>query len=240
MEQSQALLKKPNRKAAGRPPTPAPDLEALDSESSEPIERQVYMSLRRSMMSGAILPGARISSRSIASSLGVSPMPVREALKRLESDGAVAGFAKSAFVVNYPSAAQFAEILKVRLQLECMLAREAVSKITKEDIDRASWLQSRMCQSDNYLQILNYNYKMHFLIYRAAEMPFALSLVENIWVKIGPTLHAVYADRTAPATLLPYHDMVINGLKNKDCDMVERGIQSDLEEAALVILRLLA
>ena len=98
------------RKRAGRPPIPAPEIEALDSESDEPIERQIYLALRRSLMSGAILPGSRISSRSIASSLGVSAMPVREALKRLESDGAMKSSAKSCFVnrADYPLLVRFA------------------------------------------------------------------------------------------------------------------------------------
>src|SRR5579859_5031189 len=113
------------RKAGGRLPIPAPELELLDVDSREPMDRRVYRALRRSLMSGAILPGARVSTRSIASALGVSAMPVREALKRLESDGALRSSAQSAFIVNELSRVEFREILLIRLHLETMLAREA-------------------------------------------------------------------------------------------------------------------
>jgi GntR family colanic acid and biofilm gene transcriptional regulator len=218
----------------GRLPIPAPEIEALDPESAEPIERQVYLALRRSMMSGAVLPGSRVSSRSIASSLGVSAMPVREALKRLESDGAMKSSVKSAFVVTYPTIEEFAEILKIRLHLEGMLAREATPRIGKGDIDKAAWLQDRMAQSRSWPQVLSYNYKMHFLIYRAAAMPYALSLVENIWVKIGPALHAVYGDEPG-TTPFDHHDAVVDGLRERDADRVEAAILGDLEDAAALI-----
>lgn len=228
------------RKLAGRPPIPAPDLEALDSESGEPIERQVYQSLRRSMMSGAILPGAKVSSRSIASSLGVSSMPVREALKRLESDGAVSSSIKSAFTINYPTVDEFREILKIRLQLEVMLAREATPLITTAIVDRIAWLQERMAQSRNYQQILNYNYKMHFLLYRSAGMPYAVSLVENVWVRIGPMLHAIHSDKVVSATLFDHHNTIVEGLRERNLDRVGAAVRADLEDGATVIERMLA
>jgi DNA-binding GntR family transcriptional regulator len=222
------------RKRSGRPPIPAPEIEALDSESDEPIERQIYLALRRSLMSGAILPGSRISSRSIASSLGVSAMPVREALKRLESDGAMKSSAKSCFVINFPTVEEFAEILQIRLRLEIMLAREATPRLSDAEIEQISWLQERMAQSKSWRQVLSYNYKMHFQIYRAASMPFALSLVENIWVKIGPTLHVVYDEKTG-ATPFDHHYTIIEGLRERDPEKVEQAIRSDLKDAATVI-----
>ncbi len=228
------------RRIAGRPPTPAPDLEPLSAESDEPIERQVYLALRRSMMSGSILPGARISGRSIANALGVSSMPVREALKRLESDGAVSSSAKSAFIVNYPTLKEFKEILRIRLQLEMMLAREATPLISDADVGRVEWLQDRMKQSRNYAQVLGYNYKMHFLIYRAADMPYAMSLVENVWVKIGPMLHEIYSDKKTTAALFDHHNTIVAGLKQRDPDSVALAVRADLEDAAAVIVRSLA
>ena len=161
-------------------------------------------------------------------------MPVREALKRLESDGAMKSSAKSCFIINYPTVEEFAEILQIRLRLEIMLAREATPLVSSAEIEQVSWLQERMAQSKSWRQVLNYNCKMHFLIYRAASMPFALSLVENIWVKIGPALHVVYDEKTG-TTPFDHHYTIIEGLRERDADKVERAIRSDLKEAATVI-----
>ena len=77
----------------------APEMTLVETSASEATELQVYKAIRRALMSGALEPGARISSRSIAESLGVSAMPVREALKRLEADGGENG-AKAAAILR--------------------------------------------------------------------------------------------------------------------------------------------
>lgn len=74
-------------------------LEPLDAASDGPIDRQVYHAIRRSLMAGLIQPGSKLSIRPIAGALGVSAMPVREALKRLDADGILQSAAKSAYVV---------------------------------------------------------------------------------------------------------------------------------------------
>ncbi|WP_313803208.1 GntR family transcriptional regulator [Sphingobium sp.] len=225
-----AKIKRP----PGRAPIPAPDIQALSFDGKEPIERQVYMTLRRALISGAILPGSRISSRSIASSLGISTMPVREALKRLESDGALKSSMKSAFIVPYPTPKEFEEILQIRLQLEVMLAREAVPRISEAQIDKVEWLQDRMAQSKSWRQVLNYNQQMHFTIYDAADMPYALAIVENIWVRSGPILQIMY-DSQGSVSSFEHHYEIIEGLRKRDPDMVEKAVVLDLAEAAEVI-----
>lgn len=228
-----AQIKKRGR-SPGRTPIPAPDLDALSFNEKEPIERQVYTSLRRALMSGAMLPGSRISSRSIASSLGISTMPVREALKRLESDGALKSSAKSAFIIPFPTEQEFQEILQIRLRLETLLAQEAVPLITSAQIDKVEWLQDRMAQSKSWRQVLNYNQQMHFNIYSAANMPYALSLVENVWTRIGPLLHFVFDGKFETTTYL-HHYSIITGLRERDAGKVDEAIRSDLLDAAAVI-----
>lgn len=227
------------RRYPGRTPIPAPEIEALSFNGNEPIERQVYTSLRRALMAGAMLPGSRISSRSIAASLGVSTMPVREALKRLESDGALQSSVKSAFIIPYPTPKEFQEILQIRLRLETMLAIAAVPRITKEQIDKVEWLQDRIAQSNNWRQVLNYNQQMHFTIYDAADMPYALALVENVWTRIGPLLHVVYggAFETTP---YEHHYAMITGLRTRNSDTIEQAVRGDLIESADVIVKRLA
>ncbi|MBL8583980.1 MAG: GntR family transcriptional regulator, partial [Rhizobiaceae bacterium] len=84
----------------GRPPSSAPDLVSVDSALVEPVERQVYRSIRQGLMSGVIAPGAVLTSRSLAAQLLVSPQPVRDALKRLEADGILESRPQSGFFLR--------------------------------------------------------------------------------------------------------------------------------------------
>jgi DNA-binding GntR family transcriptional regulator len=161
-------------------------------------------------------------------------MPVREALKRLESDGSLKSSVKSGFIIPYPTPHEFEEILQIRLRLETMLAHEAVPVIAKDQIDKIEWLQDRMAQSKSWRQVLNYNQQMHFTLYSAADMPYALGLVENIWTRIGPLLHVVYGGQFE-TTPYEHHYQIIDGLRERQADKVEQAVRLDLIDSAGVI-----
>src|SRR5262245_38899724 len=86
----------------------------------------VYESIKALIMDHAVAPGDRTTIDALASQLGVSPTPVREALARLESDGLVrkrplAGYTTTPLL----SRAQFEELFEMRLLLEPAAARRA-------------------------------------------------------------------------------------------------------------------
>ena len=213
----------------GRPPVQPPELAPLDAESTEPIDRQVYNAIRRSLMSGAIMPGAKLSSRSIAGALGVSSMPVREALKRLDADGVLRSTAKSSFMVREFTAKEYQEILAVRLPLEGLLTRTATENIADNEIDQVWWLLDRMKASNSWRQLLHYNYKMHFIIYRKADMPYVLSLVENIWLRVGPILHKLNLkkDQSKEEQAAHLHSLA-DALQARDAVRAEKALHKDI------------
>ena len=186
-------------------------------------------------MAGGIPPGARLSTRSIASALGVSAMPVREAMKRLDADGVVHSSAKSGFIVHELSAAEYREILEIRLRMETMLIRKAAVQMTPTEVQQAEWLLSRLLASTEWKQILNYNYKMHFLAYRAARMPYSLSIVENIWLHVGPALHLVQQKaRLQPS--LDFLSGIVAALRAGDADAAEAALRADIQYNAAALL----
>ena len=83
--------KAPQRKAAGRSRATAP-AGAADAPFAVPklqrntLNEEVYEQLKQALMTGRIAPGATMTIRSLAASFGISPMPVREALRRLVAE----------------------------------------------------------------------------------------------------------------------------------------------------------
>ncbi|HEY0943521.1 MAG TPA: GntR family transcriptional regulator [Steroidobacter sp.] len=206
-------------------------MQKFDPTAPEAIERQVYRIVRQSLMAGAILPGKKLSTRSLAEALGVSPMPVREALKRLEADGLLESRAKSAFHVHELSQAEFREVLKIRLRLEGLAVREAAKNIDADKVRRARALDNRILASTTTAQRLERNFRFHFFIYQLADMPMTLALIENMWLRIGPTLNKV-VDKTRPGATYPAHARLLAALARRDPDGAERALQRDLLEAA--------
>ena len=214
----------------------APDMTLPEHLKSEPREKQVYQAIRQALMSGALEPGARLSSRSIAESLGVSPMPVREALKRLEADGIIESQAKSGFVVRYLTVAELREILQIRLHLEGMMVREAALKIPASAITKIRKLEKLVACAPDIPTSLARNYEMHFEAYRWASMPETLRIVENIWLRLGPALHHLGGEYTG-ATSHHSHSLMIEGLANRNPEAAREALQQDLTDAALVMER---
>ena len=214
----------------------APEMTLPDASETQPRERQVYQAIREALMSGALEPGARLSSRSIAESLGVSPMPVREALKRLEADYVVKSQAKSGFVVRYLTVPEMREILRIRLQLEGMMIREAALNIPPAAIAKIRKLEKLVANAPDIPTSLARNYEMHFEAYRWANMPTTLRIIENIWLRLGPALHHLGGEYTGTTSHYA-HNAMIEGLAARDADAAERALHKDLSDAALVMER---
>lgn len=217
----------------------APRMEALDPASADPIERQVYRVIRQTLISGAVSPGDKLSCRSLALALGVSAMPVREALKRLEADGVVESRAQSAFVVRGMTRSEYEEILQVRLRLEGLATRQAALRMTPGLITSLKRLSRTLPRAHDGVELLKHNYRMHFFLYQCAQMPYALGLIETIWLRMGPALNQVYGNLPVEADYPP-HDAIIEALEAGDPDAAEAALRTDLLEAAEVIAPLLA
>ncbi len=156
------------------------------------LSQHVYATLKERLMLGHYLPGDRLSMRKLASEFGTSPMPVREALKHLASERVIDSAAARAFHVPDLGDKRAADLFDLRALLECA-AIEAVGKtITVGLIDELAALSERM---DAHLKLRDFtaymvdNQRFHFLIYRLADNPDMVAMIEQLWMKTGPSLH---------------------------------------------------
>ena len=88
----------------------------------ETLHERAYLELRKAIMSGAIPPGATITIRAMATALGTSPMPVREALRRLEASHVLELRGGGVLAVPAPSPDELQEIREIRVSLEGLAA----------------------------------------------------------------------------------------------------------------------
>ncbi len=225
------------RPASGRPRTPSPSLPDIVPMEGVSVERQVYGALRLGLMSGTIQPGARLTIRTMSEELGVSPTPVREALKRLDADGALASRNKSAFVVYEPDRRDFEELFEIRLLLECQAIRGATEHASPADIERltevnAAYKRIVSSESRTIPDLLAGNFRFHFEIYKLSGSAALVSLIETLWLRIGPTLHRY----SPPDGNITFHSQMIEALEQKAPEMAVQALQNDLTAAFRVIL----
>ena len=98
------------------------------------LGERAYRRLRDSIVQGTLSAGSRISERSLASALGISAQPVREALRRLEQDGLVVTLPRRGTIVAEFGLERLAELGRIRAALEGVAAALAAERMTGEDL----------------------------------------------------------------------------------------------------------
>lgn len=228
------LVEAEARPRRGRTRLTAPKLGEIDPTSHISVERQVYALLRRSIMAGVFLPGASLTGRSIAESLGVSASPVRDALKRLEADGVVEGKSKSAYYITQLSRQQYLEIMALRIQIERYAVAQATKFASAEDIDRIEALHGKYVASVDIAQGIAINHAFHFAIYELARSQILIDVVENLWMRIGPSMH-LHLQGYAIADVTDNHASLIEALRRGNPQGAERALERDLTSATKAI-----
>lgn len=106
--------------------------------------QRVHEHLRDEIISGQLTPGTELQEVALATELGVSRGPIREALGRLAAEGLVTIRPRRGAVVRALSSDEFIEAYQVREALEMMAVRLAVPKLTSEDISALEQLIAEM------------------------------------------------------------------------------------------------
>lgn len=174
---------------------------------------QVYRLLRRALLTQQIPPGTRLVEIDVASRLGVSRTPVREALRRLESEGLVINDPHRGATVAESHAGGLEENYQIRAALESLGARLAARSITERQLAHLSELNDKMRavgEADEAYAPLNREF--HFFIYECADSPLLLSLMRLLWQSMpgGPRVLRSHGESTRQ------HDALLTALHDRD------------------------
>jgi DNA-binding GntR family transcriptional regulator len=233
--------------------TGAPALKVIQGSLAgiAPVEsgtlgQRVYAGLRDYLMAGQLQPGRKLTLRELAAALGVSPMPVRESVRRLAAEGALEMLPNRRIRVPLMTKARFRELLRIRIAVEGLAVEEAARRIRGEDVDRMEELNRQFAaemqrrQADG-VKLWRINKDIHFIMYEAAGMSTLLPMIEGLWLRIGPVLHLSLRERANanargrnPAP--DWHKRMILGLRRRDAAAARRGLVGDMTSAGDQIL----
>jgi DNA-binding GntR family transcriptional regulator len=154
-------------------------------ERTQPTATEYALSqLRQLLFSGALAQGTRIDQAELAKRFGVSIVPIREALARLQSLGLVEIVPHRGVFVARVSADELVDIYTVREVVEEQAARIAASKLTDADVEALEKIAAAMgaaAKAKDYERLLAHNRELHFTIYRAAGRRHMLQIIERMW-----------------------------------------------------------
>ena len=185
----------------------------------------VFTTLRDEIFSGRLKPGERLNSTRLAERLGVSRMPVREALNRLISVGLLEYTPHRGAYVRRLSVDEVIEIYYVRAAVEGIAARLAVRKLGDEELRRLQQLCDEMdaaSESHDDAGLLARNAEFHNIIYRGTQSPRLEGLIQQ-YFRLSEQYRTLGLNLPGRHTEIGQeHRALATALLERDADRAER------------------
>ena len=206
--------------------------------SRSTLNEEVYEQLKQALMSGKIAPGSTMTIRSLASSFGISVMPVREALRRLVAAHVLTLLPNRSVSLPVFTRERFNEITRIRTSLEGLAAEEGARHVTPKMLTHMAHLTGLMeaRTAVSHADTLAWNREFHFTLYTASKMPTLVKMIESLWLQAGPLLHLqqrVFAAQKHPVYV--QHHRAIQAIKSGKPAQVREAIVGDIVDAAEII-----
>ena len=165
----------------------------------QPLHEKAYAHIRQALMTGQYRPGRRITLRELADSIGVSAMPVRDAVRRLIAEGAVEVRSTRYVQVPLMTTARLAELRDIRVELETLAVTRAIERLTGDDIKSlraiAEQIASARQRHDTTTDMRKIR-EFHYSLYAASDLPYLTRLLDNVWTLTGPYLNLLFPHYT--------------------------------------------
>lgn len=193
------------------------------------LEEMVIEAIRTAILSGVFRPGERLPQDRIAEALEVSRIPVRSALRLLESEGLVVFHSHRGATVSVLTPDEVAEIYQIRTVLEKFALRAACEHMTPADLDELSGLVEAMdrardgAQPEEWLRVRNHFYRR---LYEIARVPRTAAMIDRLRGEVGRYLERQRAGDSDG------HRVIVDALKSGDPVAAERWLEAHLSRVS--------
>ncbi len=210
--------------------------------SSTTLQNQVYEFVKAKIMNLALKPGQYVTDSEVASQLGISRTPVREALRRLEHEGLLISEARRGWKVYALSLADVREIFDVKEAVEGMMARRA-TECTDQELRSA--LQEtiegmhRAVEADDVEAWLEADVEFHRVLFAMSENERATDIIQNLndqWHRVCLGFIALQG-RTRRSSR--EHAAIVESILSGNGSEAERLMRVHLRNVRVELMRLL-
>jgi DNA-binding GntR family transcriptional regulator len=209
---------------------------------SSTLNEDIYEEICLALRDGRLLPGQNVGIRQLADAVNTSPMPVREALRRLEAQGVLK--TRPGRVLSIPGLdiAEVNEIYAIRINLEGLAAERAATEATTGEMASVQAIFERMNANfvaHDYRSFSPVNYDFHMAIYKAAHMPHLLRIIQPLWLRILPFLWSV-SDEPHLQFAMEQHSQAVEAMFRRDGPGLRLAIETDIQRAQNMLVAFLS
>jgi DNA-binding GntR family transcriptional regulator len=205
-----------------------------DSDIFITAAEKAYQAILQKIITGEFAPGMRLVRRPLAEMLGMSPIPVLEAMKRLEQDGLVEYRAQWGSIVTIPTVERVKDMYVFREAIECQIARILASSATPEQARAlrrvAAELDRVRFESDDTMLIADHHYRFHLAMAEYAAYPSLVSGLRRtnfFWL----LCRAAQSRRSRPALQRDWHTRLLETILSGDPEEADRAMREHVRDS---------
>jgi DNA-binding GntR family transcriptional regulator len=167
---------------------PATDLAAIvdrHGRQFRTVGDMAYEVIREGIRTGVFQPGERLRQDALAAQIGVSRIPVRSALMKLESEGLITFQPYRGAIVNTLTAGAASEIYEIRKVLEAHALCKAMTAMTPERLERLDQLATELNAVESNEEFLQKRADFYHELYDAKRQPRLVALIDRLREEVG-------------------------------------------------------
>lgn len=191
----------------------------LNMNAYLPLRDVVFNTLREAILKGDLKPGERLMELQLASKLGVSRTPIREAIRMLEQEGLAVTTPRKGAEVAKMTLKDMEDVLEIRDALDELAVRIACQKISDEQLKQLEDMKElfeKSTQTGNVKKIAEADVTFHDVIYEATGNPKLVTLLNNLREQVYRYRVEYIKDPKNYPKLIAEHEAILESLKNRD------------------------
>lgn len=190
----------------------------------------IYKKLKAAILASDISPGSALRQNELAKQFGVSKIPVREALQRLEAEGFVLLLPnKGAFVREVP-AHEVLDLLDIRSALESQAVESAVPNMIETDLVALKANLASYAEAPDIPAWSDINRDFHRILCEPCGNAQLMLMLEDIQLKIGPFLQLTVTEASGMERPRRDHDLIVDACLRGDGKEAARLIRDHIQE----------
>ena len=210
----------------------------LNMDAYLPLRDVVFNTLRESILKGELQPGERLMELQLASKLGVSRTPIREAIRMLEQEGLAVTMPRKGAEVARMTLKDMEDVLEVREALDELAARIACAKINDEQLENLKSIRDefkKSLDSGDVKKIAEEDVRFHDAIYEATDNAKLIALTNNIREQMYRYRVEYLKNQNNYPILIAEHDAIVNALEQRDKEMVTAEMHTHVVNQAVAV-----
>lgn len=210
----------------------------LNMDAYLPLRDVVFNTLREAILKGDLKPGERLMELQLASKLGVSRTPIREAIRMLEQEGLAVTMPRRGAEVAKMTLKDMEDVLEIREALDELAVRLACTRITEEQLNRLTEVKEEFemsTRTGNVKKIAEADVSFHDVIYEATGNPKLVSLLNNLREQVYRYRVEYVKNPKNYPVLIREHEAILQGLRDGNTDLAAAAMHEHVVNQAVAV-----